>query len=92
MDKTMQELIKRKERARARIKKINKDINDKLAREDSKKRKLETRRKILVGSLVLQMLEGKEWPRDAPAFQAAMDQFLTRDQDRALFGLPPQKT
>ncbi len=91
MDKTMQELIKRKERAQARIKKINKDINDKLAREDSKKKKMETRRKILAGALVLQMLEGEEWPRDAAAFNAAMDQFLTRDQDRALFELPPKK-
>lgn len=50
------------------------------------KRADDTRRKILAGAMALEMAE-----RDKEAkqrFLNGMDKFLTRDDDRALFGLP----
>ena len=43
-------------------------------------------RKILVGSMVLGMVERREWPEER--FKTAMDRFLERDRDQALLELP----
>lgn len=51
------------------------------------KRSSDTRRKILAGALVLEMME-----RDAATrqrFLERLDQYLKREDDRALFELPP---
>lgn len=48
----------------------------------------DTRRKILVGAMYLERMD-----RDADAkakITAQLDNFLTRDDDRALFGLAPK--
>ena len=58
------------------------------ARASQEARKRETRRKILAGAMVLDRVARGEWP--AEHFQAALDRFLERDQDRALFELPPR--
>ena len=50
------------------------------------KRSADTRRKILAGSLVLEMMEKDE--KTKAHFNARLDAFLTRADDRALFGLP----
>lgn len=50
------------------------------------KRSADTRRKILAGSLVLEMMEAEE--KTKTHFMARLDKFLTRTDDRALFGLP----
>lgn len=50
------------------------------------KRSQDTRRKILVGAAILAKVERGEWPRDK--LLAMMEATLTRDDDRALFGLP----
>jgi len=55
------------------------------AAESKKKRSEETRRKILAGALVLQMMEEKDEVKRR--FLDQLDKFLTRDDDRALFGL-----
>ena len=50
-------------------------------------RQADTRRKFLAGAIVLAQVE-----RDAPAkaqFRQWLDQSLTREDDRALFDLPP---
>lgn len=47
----------------------------------------DTRRKILAGALVLDMMERDEQTR--AKFLARLDKYLTRTDDRALFGLPP---
>lgn len=50
------------------------------------KRSTDTRRKILAGSLVLEMMERDE--KTKIHFNSRLDAFLTRTDDRALFGLP----
>jgi large subunit ribosomal protein L7/L12 len=52
-----------------------------------RERKNTTRRKILVGGVVLAKIERGEI--DAEQFRGWLDQALTRADDRALFDLPP---
>ena len=58
------------------------------SRESQEERKRETRRKILAGAMVLDRVARKELAEKL--FLADMDRFLKRDQDRALFDLPPR--
>lgn len=55
------------------------------AAESKKKRAEDTRRKILAGALVLELIEEKEETKRR--FMEQLDKFLTREDDRALFGL-----
>ena len=55
--------------------------------EAKKKRAAATRRKILAGALALEMMERDEGVK--ARFMAHLDRYLTRADDRALFGLPP---
>lgn len=48
----------------------------------------DTRRKILVGATILAKVERGEWQQDK--LNALLDTSLTRDDDRALFGLAPK--
>ena len=79
MSKRLEQLLKKREELSAQIQKIR-------AREATQKRKEDTRRKILLGALVMEMIErgeleqGKIWKR--------LDGFLTREIDRKLFDLP----
>ena len=50
-----------------------------------KERAAETRRKILVGALILERVERGDWPRER--LMAMLDAGLSRVDDRALFGL-----
>ena len=50
-----------------------------------RKRSDETRRKILVGAIILNKVERGEWPEDK--LRAMLDSALIRADDRALFGL-----
>jgi len=50
-------------------------------------RQQDTRRKVLVGALILSRVERGEWPREK--LLAMLDAALTRADDRALFELPP---
>lgn len=45
--------------------------------------------KVLVGAMILAKVNSSEWPEDR--LMAAMDAYLERDHDRALFGLPPRQ-
>ncbi|GAB0139255.1 hypothetical protein EsDP_00007467, partial [Epichloe bromicola] len=74
------------EEQRARI---NAEIQRVRAREQQQERKNETRRKVLVGAMILAKVNSSEWPEDR--LMAAMDAYLERDHDRALFGLPPRQ-
>ena len=54
--------------------------------ESKKKRSEDTRRKILVGAVILARVERGEWPQEK--LLAMLDAVLTRADDRALFDLP----
>lgn len=79
------ERIRQLEERRARI---SATIQRVRARETQAERKRETRRRLLTGAMALAQVARGEWPE--AAFLTAMDQFLTREQDRALFELPPR--
>ena len=50
-------------------------------------RKLDTRKKIIAGALALEHMQFDG--RYGQAFRSLIDEYVTRDQDRALFDLPP---
>ena len=77
--------IRKLKEQRARI---NAEIQRVKGRESLEERKRETRRKILAGAMVLDRVARKDLSEKL--FKADMDRFLDRDQDRALFGLPPR--
>ena len=56
------------------------------AAEKKRQRSDETRRKILVGAVILAKVDHGEWPKER--LREWMDKALTRADDRALFGLP----
>jgi hypothetical protein len=60
------------------------------ALEAQRERKLETRRRILVGALV--MSKAQEGAIDLHQLRAWLDEALTRTDDRALFNLPARVT
>ena len=57
------------------------------AAEKKRQRSDDTRRKILVGAVILAKVEHGEWPKER--LREWMDHALTRADDRALFGLLP---
>lgn len=70
--------LKRKAEARAR------------AAESKKARAQDTRRKVLLGAMMQDWMNRE--PQAKQALMARLDQYLTRTDDRALFGLPPATT
>ena len=78
--------MRKLEEQRARI---NAEIQRVRSRESQEERKRETRRKILAGAMVLDRVARKDLSEKL--FKADMDHFLEREQDRALFGLPPRQ-
>jgi len=60
----------------------------KKAIEGKRERKADTRRKILLGAVVLAKVEQKVM--DEKLLRGWLDEALTRADDRALFGLPPR--
>ncbi len=83
MSKRLSQLLKKREQLSAQIQKIR-------AREATQKRKEDTRRKILLGALVMEMMDKGELNRDK--IWKRLDSFLTRELDRKLFALPLLKT
>ena len=57
------------------------------AAERKRQRSDDTRRKILVGAVILAKVERGEWPQERLC--ELLDKALTRADDRALFGLSP---
>ena len=56
--------------------------------ETKKRRADDTRRKILIGAIVLARVESGQWPRDK--FNTMLETDLIRDDDRDLFDLLPK--
>ena len=69
---------------------LEKQIKIAEIRISARERKTETRRKILIGAMVLNHVDQK--PESNAALLSDLDEFLERDRDRALFDLPPKKT
>ncbi len=59
--------------------------------ESTKKRKEDTRRKILLGAMVMKLIETGYWSKEE--IYKHLDEFLDKQLDRQLFGLaqPPEK-
>jgi hypothetical protein len=55
-----------------------------------RERKADTRRKILIGATVMARVDRHEL--DAAQLKSWLNQHLTRDDDRALFDLPPKSS
>ena len=76
MSKRLSQLLEFRSQLNAQIQKIR-------ARETSQKRKEDTRRKILLGALVMEMMSKGELDRDK--IMKRLDGFLTLEIDRKLF-------
>jgi large subunit ribosomal protein L7/L12 len=81
MNKRLEQLLKKQEELKAQIQKIK-------AVEASSERKKDTRRKVLLGALVMKRMMSDE--AYSKSVMKQLDEFLTRDSDRVLFGLLPK--
>ena len=82
MSKRLETLTQRRARLDAQIKDIQ-------ARERKKERKEDTRRKIIVGALVLTHMEKNKRSELAKKVKALINEYVVKDKERALFGLAP---
>lgn len=73
------ELIKKEAELKAQIQAIK-------ARESEDERKRDTRRKILIGGIVLSKVKRGDWTQEK--LQSLLNNELKTDRDRELFGLP----
>ena len=79
----------RRAKLEAKREELNQEIQRVRIQEQQQQRKDDTRRKVLVGAMILDGMEDTEsdqWPNGR--LIDVLDSFLTRDRDRALFGLP----
>lgn len=80
--KTREERLKKLEekqnQLKAKIQKIK-------AMDSAEERKRDTRKKVVVGAVMLEMVQSGEWPEEK--FKGMLDRKLTRARDRELFGL-----
>ena len=79
MSKKLEKLLEKREQLNAEIQKAR-------ARETAQKRKEDTRRKILLGALVIEMMDKGEL--DDGVIMKRLEGFLSRDIDRKLFDFP----
>lgn len=82
----LQAIIEKADRMKARALAQRRAIE---ARERREAAKLETRKKILIGALILERVKRGEMSE--AALKDWLDGFLKRDYDRAVFGLPAMK-
>ena len=79
MGKKLDELLKKREQLNAQIQKERNKLS-------SQQRKEDTRRKILLGALMIEMM--KKGELDEKKIMKRLSGFLTKDIDRKLFDLP----
>lgn len=60
----------------------------KRAEERRLERQQNARRRDLLGGMALELMESGEWPKDR--ILSRLDQYLKRENDRALFDFPPR--
>ena len=83
MSSRLEQLLKKQEELKAQIRKEK----NKLVLAERKK---DTRRKILLGSLMMDMM--KKGELDEKKIRKKLDGFLSRNTDRQLFALPEKKS
>ncbi len=85
----MDNIAERIEATKAKLKQLaaqKRQVEARQRAEDSKRlRSQDTRRKILIGAAILAKVERGEWPKER--LLALLENTLTRENDRALFGL-----
>lgn len=69
-----------------RIEQLKEQLKKEKAKENARQRKIDTRKKILLGAMLMHWVETEEF-KEADLLKG-LDKFLTRNIDRALFGLP----
>lgn len=77
LEETLGDLEKKSGQLTARMERLQ-------GRENVEKHKQDTRRKILVGAVILNAVEAGEYPQEL--LKSLLDRYLTRPADRALFG------
>lgn len=89
MASSIEDRIKAQEEKLKQLKALKqKQEAQKRAAEAKRTRTEDTRRKVLVGAMMLEHMEKNEATRSS--VMAKLDAFLTRADDRELFGLPPR--
>lgn len=80
------------ERLREQRDKLNSQIRQMEAHEVNRKRRDDTRRKVLIGAAIMARVQNQKdgWTEDK--LLAMMDNFLSRPRERDLFGLEPLTT
>ncbi len=86
MDKLTERITTLEERLRALKAQQTRSVARQRTVSSRRERKDDTRRKILAGAWVLNQVERGQMSSET--FKAALDRFLTRPEDRALFDLP----
>lgn len=71
-----------------KIDQINNQIKAKEAREKEKERKTDTRRKIIIGGLSRNHMDKNRSSEFAKTLERLMNEYIVKDNDRDLFGLP----
>ena len=84
--KTLEELQKKVEQARARVKQAK---LAELKAQAQAERKMLDRKKMLIGVSILEAIKRGTWTE--ADLLAVVDAGLTRDTERAVFGLPPRE-
>ncbi len=74
---------------REQLAEVEAKISREQARETRSERKKDTRRKILLGAIVLKVLSQDDDPGES--LRNLVDPYLVRDDDRALFDLAPRE-
>lgn len=65
--------------------KLRSEIQQAKAKISNEKRKQETKKKILIGAMILSKVADGEWPEER--LKSAMDKYLEKNSDRELFDL-----
>lgn len=93
MAKRIETLEEKRDRLNAEHKKkldqVNAQLKDAKARERTKERKRDTRRKIIIGGLVQKHITANPQSEMARKVVSLIEEYVTGDTERALFDLDP---
>ena len=90
----LQKLQEQQDKLKARHdkerKRLQAQIKNARARESQRKHRMDTRRKIIAGALALTHTEKNPDSEFARIMLRLIDEYVTKDNERDLFGLPPR--